>query len=311
MKGDDLLGTAVASQAAFDRRLSWIRKHVGKRFGEVRIKESQIEESLSKMMDDATELKNLGSHMEFMTVLTEDSEQQHIIQMLLDSGAGLASMNHEGETLLHLAIVSVGRLEQLSNSGLGVFNINARDVKGRTPLHYVLAIGNISSTSFCLQHGADIDARDFNGLSAMHFSVLSSPCQTLLLEKWFDANVTDNQGRTPLHYAALVFASRPSVGEELRQAGADETILDNLGLIAEEYSRINSRNPLTFAEMWIEMSSIHRRYKLSPVNISVTLAHCSRQRQRDDNRDTSPADDMWEEWWLVSDEECSDNEAKD
>jgi len=139
-EGDDLLGTAVASQAAFGRRLSWIRKHVGKRFGEVRIKESQIEESLSKMMDDATELKNLGSHMEFMTVLTEDSEQQHIIQMLLDSGAGLASMNREGETFLHLAIVSVDRLEQLWNSGLGVFNINARDVKGRTPLHYALAI---------------------------------------------------------------------------------------------------------------------------------------------------------------------------
>jgi len=49
-------------------------------------------------------------------------------------------MNREGETFLHLAIVSVGRLEQLWNSGLGVFNINARDVKGRTPLHYALAI---------------------------------------------------------------------------------------------------------------------------------------------------------------------------
>lgn len=84
-------------------------------------------------------------------------------------------------------------------------DINATDLTGQTALHWSAVRGAIQVAELLLQEGAQINAADMYGYQTTH--VAAQYGQTALLyhivTKWnADPDLPDNDGRSPLHWAA-------------------------------------------------------------------------------------------------------------
>jgi len=83
-------------------------------------------------------------------------------------------------------------------------DVNARDEDGVTPLHYAAYYGFLDAARLLLDRGADVNARDEFGGTPLHYAAGSGHVNVvrLLLDRGADVNARDEDGVTPLHYAA-------------------------------------------------------------------------------------------------------------
>ncbi|KAL3824546.1 hypothetical protein ACJIZ3_020575 [Penstemon smallii] len=84
-------------------------------------------------------------------------------------------------------------------------DISARDHTGQTALHWSAVRGAIQVAELLLQEGARVNAVDFNGYQATHVAAQYGQTAFLyhIVTKWnADPDVPDNDGRSPLHWAA-------------------------------------------------------------------------------------------------------------
>jgi ankyrin repeat protein len=94
--------------------------------------------------------------------------------------------------------------------------INAKDYCGMTPLHAASKFRNLKAMKLLLENGADMDARNNDNDTpigtASHFGTLGAV--QLLVEHGADVNVRGRYGRTPLHHASWAFSSNISRNED-------------------------------------------------------------------------------------------------
>ncbi|KAL8040713.1 hypothetical protein ABFX02_10G116000 [Erythranthe guttata] len=84
-------------------------------------------------------------------------------------------------------------------------DISARDHTGQTALHWSAVRGAIQVAELLLQEGARVNAADFNGYQTTHVAAQYGQTAYLchVVTKWnADPDVPDNDGRSPLHWAA-------------------------------------------------------------------------------------------------------------
>ncbi|KAK6156547.1 hypothetical protein DH2020_010795 [Rehmannia glutinosa] len=84
-------------------------------------------------------------------------------------------------------------------------DINARDHTGQTALHWSAVRGAVQVAELLLQEGARVSAADFNGYQTTHVAAQYGQTAFLchIVTKWnADPDVPDNDGRSPLHWAA-------------------------------------------------------------------------------------------------------------
>ena len=120
------------------------------------------------------------------------------VRAALDAGADPNIAADFGRTPLHLAVrESAEATEVLLERGA---KPNAADGDGRTPLHLAYA----ASGTILLKYKADFLRLDKKGNSALHTAAESDAalCR-LLIEAGLPADVRNNAGVTPLHFAAL------------------------------------------------------------------------------------------------------------
>ncbi|KAK8649845.1 hypothetical protein V6N13_139499 [Hibiscus sabdariffa] len=84
-------------------------------------------------------------------------------------------------------------------------DVNAKDCSGQTALHWSAVRGSIQVAEVLLQEGARVDAADLYGYRITHVATQYGQTAFLyhIVSKWnADPDVPDNEGRSPLHWAA-------------------------------------------------------------------------------------------------------------
>lgn len=87
---------------------------------------------------------------------------------------------------------------------LGGANINTRDFRGGwTPLHYAVSLGNLELVEFLVEHGANINAKDINGVTPLHIAAKNGHFSIVkfLVKHGALIDVVDIYGKTPIDYA--------------------------------------------------------------------------------------------------------------
>jgi palmitoyltransferase len=84
-------------------------------------------------------------------------------------------------------------------------DVNATDHTGQTALHWSAVRGAIQVAELLLQEGARVNSADMNGYQTTHVAAQYGQTAYLyhVVSKWnADPDVPDNDGRSPLHWAA-------------------------------------------------------------------------------------------------------------
>ncbi|KNC98895.1 uncharacterized protein SPPG_05860 [Spizellomyces punctatus DAOM BR117] len=117
-------------------------------------------------------------------------------------------------------------------------DVNSRDDKGRSALHFACAGGHADLVTLLLDRGADVDSRDVNGNTPLHLAVCSSQVDVVLVLLRANANVdaTDHFQRTPLQ----LVQSRLNM---LRVTECTETLLNDLRKLIEILSLCTTHHP--------------------------------------------------------------------
>lgn len=78
---------------------------------------------------------------------------------------------------------------------------------GQTLLHLAVFLDLGALTEFLIAHDVDLDARDYNGYTALHFAVLaqSQACAKLLIEACADPEIVNSLGKIPQDMAPVGF----------------------------------------------------------------------------------------------------------
>ncbi|XP_058805499.1 cortactin-binding protein 2-like isoform X4 [Phymastichus coffea] len=140
----------------------------------------------------------------------------------------------------------VQRIVNLANkAGLGNIQLNAQDNSGRTAISYLAGNGSALVLEACLAlPGCDANLADNEGNAPLHFAAQAgqTECLNILLQRCPDIEVDarNNLGFTPLMKAGL--QGRTKCAKILLFAGANPTLRDHgRGLRAEQWARFCCR----------------------------------------------------------------------
>jgi len=129
-------------------------------------------------------------------------DEPNIVKILLERGANVFAKNSTGWTALHYAAI-YGRIEAMKL--LLEFNaeINATDKSKETPLMKVVSVKIVK---IFLERGADVNTKDSDGRTVLHFAALNDRIEMIKLLLEFDAeiNAIDNSEETPLMTAVRI-----------------------------------------------------------------------------------------------------------
>jgi ankyrin repeat protein len=170
-----------------------------------------------------------------------------VLRILIEKGADIESRDKQGRTPLLHAVQRLDFNETMINLLLDEgANIESSDSTGRTPLLWALHLGVSWIKIVCLliKRGANTESRDPHGKTTL-LLLLEILTQTVLmrtyksefqlaestvlslLDKGVDIGVADNQGRTPLSWAAET--GNTQIISYLLEKGADINFTDNDG----------------------------------------------------------------------------------
>lgn len=92
-----------------------------------------------------------------------------IVQYLVENGADIRKANYNGGTCLINSVQSVQLCKFLLKHGA---DVNARDIQNKTALHYAIQEHRLETTKLLLEHGADIHAKSRYGDDALQTACL-------------------------------------------------------------------------------------------------------------------------------------------
>ena len=160
-----------------------------------------------------------------------DHDSPEWVQACLEAGADPNARDERGRTPLHLIGGDEGEVAALLLAAGA--DPNARDNDGSTPLHEIYSG---EAAALLLAAGADPNARDKWGGTPLHSTVSygSHPnfeMAVVLLEAGADPNVRDEDGDTPLHRLRYTSKYLGELERAFIRAGADPNLLEDDGTL--------------------------------------------------------------------------------
>jgi ankyrin repeat protein len=137
---------------------------------------------------------------------------------------------------------------------------DVRDSREITPLMYAAEAGSTTEMRILIQHGADVNARNAFGSTALMWSIPDVQKVRLLLDHGADVNIAAKSGRTAL----LMALSRPSpeTARLLLANGADTAAVDKAG-VTTLLAALRG-NDITIIRMLVENGADVNRSDLQP-----------------------------------------------
>ena len=131
------------------------------------------------------------------------------------------------EFFLSLRTNHFKKAEELIASGK--VPVDFRNKFNQTPLYYAVDSNDVEFARFLINHGADVNAKDYFGFTPLHEAIVrgSYDVAKLLIEKGAKVNSKDQYGYTPLHLVCIY--NRPKMAVLLIKNGADVNAKDNYG----------------------------------------------------------------------------------
>ncbi|WP_370273039.1 ankyrin repeat domain-containing protein [Wolbachia endosymbiont of Oedothorax gibbosus] len=127
--------------------------------------------------------------------------------------------------------------EVLDNS---IENINKKDTKGRTILHYAVGMPDPKKVRLLIKKGANVNVADAGQYRPLHLAVMGQRVENTkeLIKAGADVNAVERSSKfAALHLACMV--SEIKIVEELVKAGANIEQKDKYGKTAMDYVRSN------------------------------------------------------------------------
>ena len=185
-------------------------------------------ESLQVLIEAGADIENAL----FAYAAPWDDSPSANIRLLLEAGVDVEARDDRGRTPLHVAAAwHPEGIRSLLEAGA---DIDARDDRGRTPLH-VAAAWNPEGIRSLLEAGAEIEARDRNGWTPLHVAArcCGSGSVGALVEAGADIEARNAAGRTPLQVAASM---------DLYQGNEPEGDIGNLMALIEAGADLEARD---------------------------------------------------------------------
>ncbi|KAK3178022.1 hypothetical protein OEA41_000154 [Lepraria neglecta] len=206
-------------------------------------------------------------HIQAGLIIAAKRDALHMARVLLASGANVNARDYTGQTPLLTAVqygsTAMVKLLLEKNADIkakstdsmavldtamhrkpepvesmlslvieAVVDLNERNIHWMTPLAVAVGFNFLTAARLLLKAGADIEARDLTGSTALHEAVVSTQDRIqhilkLLLESGAAIQAQNPHGNTPLHLA--VISRNPSMLVTLIKAGAKFTTANSLG----------------------------------------------------------------------------------
>ena len=107
-------------------------------------------------------------------------------------------------------------------------DVNAKNKKGMTPLHFAIYKDNSEIVELLIDKGADVNAKAVGGYTPLHVNTIQLEVAELLIDKGADVNAkSDDNGDTPLHVS--VNNGQRELVELLIAKGADVNSMNEEG----------------------------------------------------------------------------------
>jgi ankyrin repeat protein len=163
------------------------------------------------------------------------------VKTLIVKGADVNAKSSKGQTAFLLAAWNDKEkrlvwdnensvLQSLLDAGT---NVNVADDDGNTSLFGAVNFGGPAMVQYLLSHGAEADAKNQKGQTALMFAVSHQSANQnaeLLIRNGADVNITDNEGKTALMYAAEYSSTK--ILQQLLSKGANINAKDHDGWTA-------------------------------------------------------------------------------
>ena len=172
--------------------------------------------------------------------LASEHGRANILEFFLDEGFSAGLTDEEGLSPLFLA-KTAEIADLLLRHGA---NVNARDSQGNTPLHFSVMNGNIDVTQYLIDNGANVNAAmddgpTFleNGWTPLHIAAVKGNTQLLNILIENGSNINSTGTFNDTPLHAAVAKNNVNCVHILLERGADRTIKMHNGKSAEDIAK--------------------------------------------------------------------------
>ena len=164
-----------------------------------------------------------------------------IVNALLSRGVYINVTDNQGYTALAHAVEAMYPEIEDAILNSRTFDPNVGGLKGRPVLLAYVWRDDKERTQKLLAHGADVNAQDRDGDTALHGAAQSGNVEiiNLLLDKGANPNTKNKLGGTPLMWAAVY--GNDGAARLLMTRGANPSLKDNDGMTALQWAAYNKR----------------------------------------------------------------------